>query len=478
MFKKWIFLSAFGFIAAHGAANPLSPTSPTPLTDTGTLLSTVVVGGTESGFLVVCNDQSNALTSIFSSDGMSWNSPTVTSIPSYTGIWTSGTSAGFMATFIGIPIGYSTAAPFGIFTSTQGNTWINETIIESSATIATPVTVSGTSAGFMATWLDADDANAYWSFTSDNGVTWSIPAKITTSGLVNTSPYGAVIVSGSSTGFLAAWMQTDHKAYTSFFNGSSWSSPAVIPMTINVGSDVWVSSNASGFMAVWTDESSNGYASFSSDNGSSWSTPVSFVSGVLPGTDISVSGTTSGFVVAWIGTDNNAYGSFSSDEGNTWSTPAQITTDGSVMGSFEDTSYGFVSVSAVGNGCVFAWLGNPVVTAQSNVLVNSGDIYASFSTISNGTNPLAPPANLTGSQKKNNAGLQYEYVNSLKWSPSPSTGVTGYNIYANGVLTKTLNVSTFKYEFHRQKPGTLTVYSVTAFDSSGNESSAATVTIN
>ena len=87
-----------------------------------------------------------------------------------------------------------------------------------------------------------------------------------------------------------------------------------------------------------------------------------------------------------------------------------------------------------------------------------------------------PPTNLSGIQQKNNFGSVYELVNSISWSAS-SSSVSGYRVYRNGVLIATLNSSTYGYDDHNIQKGVATLYSVRAYNSLGNQSSAVDITI-
>ncbi len=85
------------------------------------------------------------------------------------------------------------------------------------------------------------------------------------------------------------------------------------------------------------------------------------------------------------------------------------------------------------------------------------------------TPSISPPSNLTGHQKRNDFGLVFELFNLLKWEASPSTGITGYFVYRDGIKIATLDASTLEYEDHNRKNGVTTLYSVTSFIGS-NES--------
>lgn len=87
-----------------------------------------------------------------------------------------------------------------------------------------------------------------------------------------------------------------------------------------------------------------------------------------------------------------------------------------------------------------------------------------------------PPTNLTGYQNKDDFGLIYEWVNTLNWNAS-SSSVQGYHVYRNGMQIATLGSSTYQFSDHNIPNGISILYSVTAFDSLGTESSEVSITI-
>ncbi len=93
------------------------------------------------------------------------------------------------------------------------------------------------------------------------------------------------------------------------------------------------------------------------------------------------------------------------------------------------------------------------------------------------TNILQPPTNLQGKQKKNNFGFAYELYNQLSWTPSSSSGVTGYFVYRDGERIATVDASTYVYKDHHRPRGVSSVYSLVAYDGSGTMSSSVTVTV-
>lgn len=92
-------------------------------------------------------------------------------------------------------------------------------------------------------------------------------------------------------------------------------------------------------------------------------------------------------------------------------------------------------------------------------------------------NPLEPPSNFLGKQKKNNFGLGYELYNQLRWTPSPSHAVIGYYIYRDGKKIAQVDASANAYQDHNRKKGVSYLYAITAFNSDGSESSPVNIVV-
>ena len=90
---------------------------------------------------------------------------------------------------------------------------------------------------------------------------------------------------------------------------------------------------------------------------------------------------------------------------------------------------------------------------------------------------LEPPSNFRGKQMKNNFGFQHELCNQLKWTPSSSPEAIGYFIYRDGKKIATVTASTSVYKDHNRKKGVTYLYSITAFNSAGRESSPVNIII-
>lgn len=90
---------------------------------------------------------------------------------------------------------------------------------------------------------------------------------------------------------------------------------------------------------------------------------------------------------------------------------------------------------------------------------------------------LQPPSNLAGTRVNIRPGRQPKLYNRLTWSVTASPQATGYYIYRDGTKIATVNKTTSSYEEKVQPCSTSSVYALASFDSNGNESSQATVTV-
>lgn len=90
---------------------------------------------------------------------------------------------------------------------------------------------------------------------------------------------------------------------------------------------------------------------------------------------------------------------------------------------------------------------------------------------------VEPASGFQGVQRKNNFGFEYELYNHLTWTLSPSSETAGYFLYRDDVKIATLSATTRSYDDHDQPRGVSEEYSLVAFDSDGNTSSAVTVTV-
>ncbi len=442
----------------------LAPQAPIAVISSGAIQYPVVVGSNAQGFMTSAVASAHLQPKFSSNNGTSWGALPAIFENAYLPVWISGNKDGFMATWIGDDIGPANGSPFWSFSEDNGATWTTAALITAANAIYSPSVVTSNSKGFVVAWRNGSNNDAYVSFTSNKGATWSTPVNISNSGIID----NAVQVCATEAGFMATWATNGNQAYASFSsNGTTWSAPSTIVGTATVMSDMWVAGNSTGFMATWSNNNNEAWSSFSSDNGQTWSTAVQIATGVLYNvypTNVSVAACPAGFVAAWIGNNNHAYASFSTG-GNapTWSSPVQVSTTNNVaMGLTSGNGCAFVGISAQADSCVFAWL------------TSGGNVYSSTSRIG----PVRPVSTLSVSQKKNDFGLLYEFYNLLQWQLSTSTDVAGYYIYRDNTLIATTTPSTTCYKDHNQPCNPNVRYAIKTFDSAGNTSPKAIVTFN
>lgn len=117
----------------------------------------------------------------------------------------------------------------------------------------------------------------------------------------------------------------------------------------------------------------------------------------------------------------------------------------------------------------------PTPNYSITYVTNENPMYVQLNFL--GFPDILPPATLQGKQKKNDFGLQFELYNQLNWTASPSTDIAGYNIYRDGKKIATVNASTYTYRDNNRKKGISYSYAVTAFSTTGSESSPISIVI-
>ncbi len=464
MYRAFLFALLIGFKALSSVENPITVGTAVQINDSNYSSFTAwtpIVSVNSTGYMITYRTFHRSsggaqMWYAFSSTGNSWSSDFIEESAQTTVIiWNTGSTAGFLATFAYPPPGGGGASAQSSFSSNQGATWSSFSVIDAGPGVSSTLPIPGlaVTGGYMASWKEG--LNNFSSFSGNNGTTWSTASQINTS---NTS--SPAVLSTNSSGVLATWPNSSPTVSFSSNLGTSWSSEVQISDNSASGL-VFSSSNDDGFIAVWYDSTDDAIvSSFSTDNGSTWNAPTTISTDVTAtSSSAAVTACDSGFIATWIDSSSNANASFSSDNGTTWSDPVQITNDGSVDFSTRD----FVSVSCSGNTCVFTWREKTTL----NIMASSGTI---------GIGPEAP-SNASGQQKKNDFGMQFELFNRLTWSASSST-ISGYKVYREGVNIATLPADTLFFEDHNQPKGVQKSYTITAFNSSGTESSAASVTVN
>jgi hypothetical protein len=111
------------------------------------------------------------------------------------------------------------------------------------------------------------------------------------------------------------------------------------------------------------------------------------------------------------------------------------------------------------------------VTSQITASSGGAQITFSTSTASPGTPPSAPPA--LRATTATPTAVSFKWGSSI---PQGSASITGYNVYRNGTLVSSSQVST-SYSDSSVTAGTAYTYTVKAVDSTGAVSTAATLSI-
>jgi hypothetical protein len=139
-------------------------------------------------------------------------------------------------------------------------------------------------------------------------------------------------------------------------------------------------------------------------------------------------------------------------------------------------SYTILNSSAITGAFDLVTFTGPTPNYSLSYLPDGNPTFVQFTLLPAPPAPL-PPSNLNGGQEKNDFGLLYELYNELTWAPSPSLEVIGYFVYRDGKKIATVDASTHSYQDHNRKKGVSYMYAITAFNSSGGESSSATTII-
>ena len=324
----------------------------------------------------------------------------------------------------------TTGTDSDIFVSTSaddGSTWSAPALLNTNGTSDTgrdwaPQVTTDGAGNWVATWH-------YWNVlprldifvatSTNNGTTWSAPAKLYTNGnsdsqedwdpQITTDSLGNWVAVWASSENLAGTAGTDWDVFvaTSTNNGNTWSTPALL--NTNGNSDTehdWepqvTTDGAGNWVATWMSrENLNGtagtdddiFVATSTNNGGTWSTPALLNSNgnTDTGWDQVPQVTTDGagnWVAVWAssenlagtaGTDYDIFVATSTNNGGTWSAPALLNSNGTA-----DTGWDqFPQVTTDGTG-------NWVATWESgeNLAGTAGtdlDVFVATSTNNGGT---------------------------------------------------------------------------------------------
>lgn len=429
--------------------------------------SIVIVSGNDSGYMATWKNLSDAGIGGFSSNlGKTWTKNTLISPPRdivNENLWVSSNSLGFLTTWVSISNDHGADA-YTRFSPTMGNTWSRPNNLSDSTRVIPFSATTANQTGFLTVWCDSGSETAKAIFSS-NGFDWGNIANLSNTENV-LSPF---LVSGSANGFMAVWQEYDEVedkmiAYISHSqDGTSWNGPTEVSQITNLDGNniISIASSDEGYLLVWIDESNTSYSIFSANNGTTWSSPSQISTDNTSNCSapfVSITNSSAGFIASWRSSEGEALASLSRDNGATWETPVLLNHLGNRV--TQHVPYTTVSVSSVGEGCLFTWLD----TNQNAICC--------YAILSENAQPIT---NLYGKHLLNKFLNCEEYVNTLSWTPSPWSLAKTTLIFRNDILIATLPASQTSYQDHNQnKPVTYTLITI---DESGNQSAPISISL-
>jgi len=386
----------------------------------------------------------------------------------------------------------------------DGSTWTpgSPTPLEVTAgfVVSPSVAMNGPNSA-VAAWIDVDNSLVRSSFLS--GGVWSAPTTIAADG-------GSVRVAYSTNGTAVAGFGSPNPAAANYIGGS-WQAPVPLDAGTTFG-PVEVGIDASGnALAVWVDNTTLSIlASFF--DGSSWQSPItlgtSTGSPFFPSVAMAPGGTA---VATWTTGDVPSPGYSRSFDGATWGPALQFAPD-------VNSEVVPVQVDDFGNAIVL--FGTPAILPMNARLWSAklplgGGVWSNFQVVSTAFSPIShfdfmstdlsnngygfgawvdrtsesfffyasvdpvilPPVNIQGSVCKNKFATQTDRINVITFTPSPSPGVTSYELRRNGVLIAVIpGTGPFIYLDHNRCKNVPDVYTLVAVGV-GGVSTPVTVTV-
>lgn len=322
--------------------------------------------------------------------------------------------------------------------------------------------IGGTRA--IVTWSQFNGTSPVEGSTTSNplSVAWGAPTLVSNAGASTGGVLATLLTMDSLEQALAVWVDAalgDQIRSNTFTSGSWGAMPLTITTDSGVNPQIALSTTGGHAIAVWEDNATMRVrVSTFTIGGMAWSAPI-FISGAAAPL----------FPDVTIDNDENAVAIWreasvqASDSplGGAWSTPFVFT---------GNPAMDFPMVASNDSGYVVA------IWAESDggmTLVKSAT--ASFSS---SPSVIDPPTGLSASRQFNEFPTQKEYFNRLSWQASPSAGIASYRIFRDGVLIGQVPASQLFFEDHRQPKNQRVTYAVRAVNSSGEESSAVSVTLN
>jgi sugar lactone lactonase YvrE len=284
-------------------------------------------------------------------------------------------------------------------------------------------------------------------------------------------PYGLAISPDGSTLYVA----NNGSSFVTAYNTTTGMQIISFPFPISSSAPSGLALSPDGTTLYVPSSSNSTITAYNTSTGSQPFTPISQQS---PG-GITVS--PDGSVVYATSSSNNTITAYNTTTGMPIGAPFPISVASEPIGICLSTDGSIIYVGIAGTNpqqiAAYDTANGMEIIVNFPITDSINDPTRLISFIASSPSSLEPPTNLSGKQKTNDFGLEYELFNRLTWTASTSSGVTGYFVYRNGIKIATLNASTLSYEDHKRQKGVTTSYSVTAFNGTGAESSPINTTI-
>jgi len=263
----------------------------------------------------------------------------------------------------------------------------------------------------------------------------------------------------SSGNALAIWLEnTSGAVMSSRFNGTSWSTPqALSTANGNTNPTIGVAPGGTA-VAVWID-SSNAVQS-SIYNGTSWSAPTRVSSSPLAKqADVTVASNGNAMAV-WAGLTTDNITEAALPLGGSWE-------EQQTVGTFSNPPNQVVGALSTTGTAFAVWIEH-----------GPGSTQNAFGAFNLAIIPPTAPVSISGKVRVNSFASQYDRLHVITFQPSTDTSTTFYRLRRNGTIIAELpGIGPFNYVDHNRSSKQLDVYTLTAVDAGGLESTPLTVSL-
>lgn len=263
---------------------------------------------------------------------------------------------------------------------------------------------------------------------------------------------------------IAAWINASGDVIAATYDGVSWSPTTLAAGPGNLGMFLAMAPGGTAVL-TWQDNAGNGFSR--SFNGTVWEPTLQFGSslptGFNIGAGVSVDNVGNALVVFYSSSTNQVLSS-SLPLGGNWAPPL-IIKDAST-----ETTINTPYVSAISpNGGGFAFWTEEIIDLETAIV---------FASVLVGDQIIGPPAGISGRSCTNKFATQKTYTHIINWLPSPDPTVLSYYIRRNGVLAAIIPSSGPYSYIDGNCSRTTDLYTLTAVNGFGDESTPLNIVLN